>query len=35
MDASEPSTSSITSKGQVTIPRAFRQEFGLARGGAA
>ncbi len=32
MDASEPSTSSITSKGQVTIPKALRQQFGLARG---
>ncbi|MEA5401234.1 AbrB/MazE/SpoVT family DNA-binding domain-containing protein [Synechococcus sp. BA-124 BA4] len=25
-------TSSITSKGQVTIPRALRQQLGLARG---
>lgn len=30
MDAS--STSSITSKGQVTIPKALRQQLGLARG---
>ncbi|TVS07456.1 MAG: AbrB/MazE/SpoVT family DNA-binding domain-containing protein [Cyanobium sp. PLM2.Bin73] len=26
------STSSITSKGQVTIPKALRQQLGLARG---
>ena len=32
MDASEPSTSSITSKGQVTIPKALRQQFGLGMG---
>lgn len=31
-NAPEPSTSSITSKGQVTIPKALRQQFGLARG---
>ena len=30
MDAS--STSSVTSKGQVTIPKALRQQLGLARG---
>lgn len=30
VDAS--STSSITSKGQVTIPKALRQQLGLARG---
>ena len=27
-----PSDSSITSKGQVTIPKALRQQLGLARG---
>jgi len=32
MDSSEPSTSSITSKGQVTIPKELRQQFGLGRG---
>ncbi|MCS5699614.1 AbrB/MazE/SpoVT family DNA-binding domain-containing protein [Cyanobium sp. FGCU-52] len=34
MDASRTSsiTSSITSKGQVTIPKALRQQLGLARG---
>ncbi|MCS5694364.1 AbrB/MazE/SpoVT family DNA-binding domain-containing protein [Cyanobium sp. FGCU-6] len=32
MDASDASSSSITSKGQVTIPKALRQQFGLARG---
>ena len=32
LDPSEPSTCSITSKGQVTIPKALRQQFGLGRG---
>jgi AbrB family looped-hinge helix DNA binding protein len=32
MDSSDAVTSSITSKGQVTIPKALRQQFGLARG---
>ncbi|KEF41006.1 MAG: hypothetical protein ER33_13945 [Cyanobium sp. CACIAM 14] len=32
MTPAEPATSSITSKGQVTIPRALRQQLGLARG---
>ena len=32
MDAADAVTSSITSKGQVTIPKALRQQFGLARG---
>jgi AbrB family looped-hinge helix DNA binding protein len=30
MDA--PSTCSMTSKGQITIPKALRQQLGLARG---
>ena len=29
---SDTGTSSVTSKGQVTIPRALRQQLGLARG---
>ncbi len=33
MPSPEASTSSITSKGQVTIPKALRQQLGLARGG--
>ena len=32
MDPADAATSSITSKGQVTIPKALRQQFGLARG---
>ena len=32
MDSADAITSSITSKGQVTIPKALRQQFGLARG---
>lgn len=32
MESADASTSSITSKGQVTIPKALRQQFGLARG---
>ena len=32
MDSPDSITSSITSKGQVTIPKALRQQFGLARG---
>jgi AbrB family looped-hinge helix DNA binding protein len=32
MDSADTVTSSITSKGQVTIPKALRQQFGLARG---
>ncbi len=32
MDSADAVTSSITSKGQVTIPKALRQQFGLARG---
>jgi AbrB family looped-hinge helix DNA binding protein len=32
MDSADPATSSITSKGQVTIPKALRQQFGLASG---
>lgn len=32
MDSADAITSSITSKGQVTIPKAMRQQFGLARG---
>ena len=32
MDSPDAITSSITSKGQVTIPKALRQQFGLARG---
>ena len=31
MDPADAATSSITSKGQVTIPKALRQQFGLAR----
>jgi AbrB family looped-hinge helix DNA binding protein len=30
--AASSSTSSLTSKGQVTIPKALRQQLGLARG---
>jgi AbrB family looped-hinge helix DNA binding protein len=32
MDSVDAVSSSITSKGQVTIPNAVRQQFGLARG---
>ena len=32
MDSADAVTSSMTSKGQVTIPKALRQQFGLARG---
>ena len=32
MESMGAATSSITSKGQVTIPRALRQQLGLARG---
>lgn len=32
MNPADAVTSSITSKGQVTIPKALRQQFGLARG---
>ena len=32
MDPADAATSSITSKGQATIPKALRQQFGLARG---
>jgi len=32
MDPADAVTSSITSKGQVTMPKALRQQFGLARG---
>ena len=33
MESMGAATSSITSKGQVTIPKALRQQLGLARGG--
>ncbi|MBM5817000.1 MAG: AbrB/MazE/SpoVT family DNA-binding domain-containing protein [Cyanobacteria bacterium K_Offshore_surface_m2_239] len=32
LDPADAITSSITSKGQVTISKALRQQFGLARG---
>jgi AbrB family looped-hinge helix DNA binding protein len=32
MESVSSTTSSITSKGQVTIPKALRQQLGLARG---
>jgi AbrB family looped-hinge helix DNA binding protein len=32
MEPAAPTTSSITSKGQVTIPKALRQQLGLAWG---
>ena len=32
MDSADTATSSIISRGQVTIPKALRQQFGLARG---
>ena len=32
MESMGAATSSMTSKGQVTIPRALRQQLGLARG---
>ena len=32
MDSADAVTSSITSEGQVTIPKGLQQQFGLARG---
>ena len=32
MDTDEPEVTTVTSKGQITIPSRFREQFGLERG---